>query len=116
MNATVYIEALKQTGSELADQFDRSALAVGLTQQVKSLKAILIKPNLTFPVYKEGVTTRAEFVRELVRTLLRIKPNLKIFIGEGEGGYNSFSMSDAMRRMGFAEICRANNLQGTLHR
>ena len=104
MKPTVYIERLEPTELEVAAQFDRSLVAIGLAERVESLKTVLIKPNLTYPVYKEGVTTRPEFVRHLVGALLRAKRNLKIFIGEGEGGYNSFSMSEAMRRIGFADI------------
>jgi uncharacterized protein (DUF362 family) len=102
----VYLDALKATDDELARQFDDAALRIGLTERAKSLKTVFIKPNLTYPVYKKGVTTRVDFIRELVRTLLRVNRNLKIFIGEGEGGYNSFSMSDAMHKMGFTNIAR----------
>src|SRR5262249_34423442 len=65
-----------------------------------------IKPNLTFSSYKKGVTTRAEFVESLVILINRINPGIKIIIGEGEGGYNSFSMSEAMRVMGFNDIAK----------
>jgi uncharacterized protein (DUF362 family) len=104
MKSRVYVDALKRTDVELARQFDDAALAIGLTERVRTVKTLFIKPNLTYPVYKKGVTTRVEFVRALTEALLRANPRLKIFIGEGEGGYNSFSMSDAMHTMGFSRI------------
>jgi len=51
-----------------------------------------------------GVTTQRDFVSALVAALRNINLTTKIYIGEGEGGYNSFSMTDAMRSMGFYEI------------
>ena len=66
-----------------------------------SARAILIKPNLTYPTYKKGVTTRIEFIREVVGTLKDLNKNVKIYIGEGEGGYHSFSMDEAFKTMGF---------------
>ena len=104
MKAKVYLDTLKQSDVELAHQFDGAVSAIGLAERAKSIKTIFIKPNLTYPVYKKGVTTRVEFVRALAEALLRSNPKLKIFIGEGEGGYNSFSMSDAMHTMGFSRI------------
>ncbi len=67
-------------------------------------KAIFIKPNLTYPVYKKGVTTRKEFVESLVAALREINSETKIYIGEGEGGYNSFSMTEAFKNMGYFEL------------
>ncbi len=104
MIATVYADRLAQTQTGLSAQFDTAANTIGLVQQAREARVVLIKPNLTFPSYKAGVTTQASFVEELVQLLLRINPTLKILIGEGEGGYNSFSMSDAMTTMGFDQL------------
>lgn len=104
MNPTVYVDQLQLAADGLTRQFDDAANSIGLVKQVQDARVVFIKPNLTFPSYKEGVTTRMGFVEELVRLLLRIKPGLKILIGEGEGGYNSFSMSNAMTAMGFDQI------------
>ena len=106
MKATVYIDSLKQSDLDISHQFDRSMTAIGLTERAKSLRTVFIKPNLTYPVYKKGVTTRVEFVRALTEALLRVNPKLKVFIGEGEGGYNSYSMSAAMGAMGFTNIAK----------
>lgn len=102
MNPTVFVDGLAAAG--LTKQFNDAADSIGLVRQAQDARVVFIKPNLTFPSYKMGVTTRVEFVEELVRLLLRINPRLKILIGEGEGGYNSFSMSDAMTAMGFDQI------------
>ncbi|HEX9658089.1 MAG TPA: DUF362 domain-containing protein [Bacteroidota bacterium] len=110
MNPIVYIDRLdlKPDGR----QFDAAAHAIELGPAVHAARAVFIKPNLTYPYYKKGVTTRAESVEEIVKMLLRINRKLKIFVGEGEGGYNSFSMSKAMSDMGFDDIAvRHSNVE-----
>ena len=88
----------------LPAQISNATDRIGLEKDTKSAQAILIKPNLTYPVFKKGVTTRVEFVKALVSVLTKINPALKIYIGEGEGGYNSFSMTEAFKNMGFFEL------------
>jgi uncharacterized protein (DUF362 family) len=91
---------LENLGSQVASTFS----PLGLTNDFNNAKSIFIKPNLTYPKYKEGVTTRKEFVEQLVAALRMINSTTKIYIGEGEGGYNSFSMTDAMKTMGYYEL------------
>jgi uncharacterized protein (DUF362 family) len=100
----VIIDKLHDKRSDLKRQFLDAFESMGLPSAFNKARAIFIKPNLTYPKYKEGVTTRCEFVSCLVESLREINQTTRIYIGEGEGGYNSFSMSDAMRSMGFFEI------------
>jgi len=86
--------------TQLAESFG----PLGVPEQFAKAKAVFIKPNLTYPTYKEGVTTRVEFVEALVAALREINETTKIYVGEGEGGYNSFSMTDAMRSMGYFDL------------
>ena len=104
MSYVVLLEKLEQNSESLEDKFSRSFASLSLPDDFEKAKAIFIKPNLTYPCYKEGVSTRKEFVESLVAALRRIDGRTKIYIGEGEGGYNSFSMSDAMQSMGYYDI------------
>lgn len=88
------------------EQFINSIKIISLDKDFEKAKSVFIKPNLTNPTYKKGVTTRKEFVEALVAALRQINQTTKIYIGEGEGGYSSFSMTEAMRDMGFYEIAR----------
>jgi len=88
------------------EQFNNSIKAISFSEVFAKANAVFIKPNLTYPHYKEGVTTRMEFIDSLVEALRQINSTTKIYIGEGEGGYNSFSMTEAMREMGFFEIAK----------
>jgi uncharacterized protein (DUF362 family) len=104
MKSTIYIDTLKLSEKEFASQMRDAIIAIGLDQRIQTAKAILIKPNLTYPSYKKGVTTRIEFVECLAVALSKINTSTKIYIGEGEGGYNSFSMTNGMRIMGYYEF------------
>ncbi len=104
MNARVYVEKLQDAPESLRKQFDKALQVIGLAERARSLRSVFLKPNLTYPVYKKGVTTRVEFVRELVAALLRVNDTLKVVIGEGDGGYNSFSMSSALEAMGYTAL------------
>ena len=92
----------------LSAQLSHSFSDLGLIKSFKEAKAVFIKPNLTHPHFKAGVTTRRDFVASLVAALRNVNTTTKIYIGEGEGGYNSFSMTDAMQNMGFFEIADNN--------
>ncbi len=105
----MYIDRLTQTSEVMEQQFSKSFELISLVDDFKRAKSIFIKPNLTYPTYKKGVTTRKDFVEGLVTALRQINSTTKIFIGEGEGGYNSFSMTDAMRVMGFYDIAEKHS-------
>lgn len=104
MNPVVVVDKLASDPQSLEDQFRRSFEKIDLIDDFKKAKAVFIKPNLTYPTYKKGVTTRKEFIEVLVSALRKINSTTTIYIGEGEGGYNSFSMTDSMREMGFVDI------------
>jgi uncharacterized protein (DUF362 family) len=61
--------------------------------------SIFLKPNLTYPSHKPGVTTTPAFVDALL-SVLRDLGVERITVGEGEGGYNAFSMSEAFSAHG----------------
>jgi uncharacterized protein (DUF362 family) len=104
MSPSVVIQKLASDFVQLSKQFEESFRLFDLMDGFAKSKAIMIKPNLTYPSYKQGVTTRMEFVECLVAGLRKINTFTKIYIGEGEAGYNSFSMSDGMRAMRYYEI------------
>lgn len=106
MIPVVFIQKLAQKSQSLEHQFMSSFESLSLNDDFERANAIFIKPNLTYPTYKKGVTTRKEFIEILIAALRQISSTTKIYVGEGEGGYNSFSMTDAMRGMGFFDIVK----------
>lgn len=102
--AIVVVNPLSLSTKGLEREITDACTSISLVEHVKSANTVFIKPNLTYQLYKEGVTTSAEFIRSLVIVLSHINPGLRICIGEGEGGYNSYSMTEAFETMGFFEI------------
>lgn len=74
-----------------------------LDEEFLNAKSIFTKPNPTYPYYKRGVTTSKLFIEGLVKELRQMNNSKNIYIGEGEAGYNSFSMTNALKTMGFLE-------------
>lgn len=104
MHPTIVIERLSNDFNKIISQFKQSFQSLSVLDDFNCAKAIFIKPNLTYPVYKKGVTTRVDFVKALLNVFTEFNHGLKIYIGEGEGGYNSFSMTEAFKSMGFYEL------------
>jgi len=104
MKPIVSVGKVAQNSKNLEKQFLKSFELFSIVDDFNKAKAIFIKPNLTYPKYKEGVTTRIEFIEGLVASLRQINSTTRIYIGEGEGGYSSFSMTEAMQTMGFYEL------------
>lgn len=101
MSFTVLTEGMMPDGPRLDDQIQAAVSRLGLDRRFSQAQAVFIKPNLTYDRYKEGVTTRIEFVEAIVRCLRAISGKTKIYIGESEGGSQAFSMTKAMEVMGF---------------
>ena len=101
---TVVVEPLKDDSERLTKQIIKASQEIGLDSEARSVRKVFIKPNLTYPEYKQGVTTRRELVSALIAALVLMNPELNIYVGEGEGGYNSFSMDDAFAKMGYAKL------------
>ncbi|HEV2069309.1 MAG TPA: DUF362 domain-containing protein [Acidimicrobiales bacterium] len=74
-------------GAHLAHSIGATLEAIGGPQT----GAVFVKPNFTYPFEKPGVTTTRAFLVALVEALVD-RGVERICIGEGEGGYNAFSM------------------------
>jgi len=104
METIVFVEEIAQDSKNLKEQFLRSFNSLSIIDDFNKANAIFIKPNLTYPKFKKGVTTRVEYIENLVAALRQMNNSTKIYIGEGEGGYNSFLMTEALQSMGFYEL------------
>lgn len=90
-NRAVYVAESKRG---LADAIKETLKGSGLLDLV-SVKAsrIALKPNLTYPFYKQGVTTSPQFIREVVKLLVAYTPHVAIV--ESDGGYGAWSADEA---------------------
>ncbi len=70
---------------------------------------VFVKPNFTFPYYKEGVTTSPEFLKCLLE-LLKSKADT-VILGESDGGNHSFKAEEAFQGHNMYEICKETGVE-----
>jgi uncharacterized protein (DUF362 family) len=66
---------------------------------------VAVKPNLTFPRHRPGVTTSPEVLRAVVALLVEQKN--QVFVVESDGGYGAWDCERALRGHGVHELCAA---------
>ena len=82
----------EQYGAPIAEGLRWLGGATGLAPGVR----VSIKPNLTYPRFREGVMTSPDAVEALVRELKRTTDRITICESDS-GGYNRFSMDEVFR-------------------
>ncbi len=90
--------------SDLEQDLRKSLDFVGWTDMIRSDSRVFIKPNLTYPYYKEGVTTNPVVLRALCG-ILRDRCE-QVVIGESDGANRSFTADEALKGHGVDKICR----------
>ena len=77
--------------------------------QVKTDSTVFVKPNFTFPYFKEGITTRPELLKDLLEILKDRAAS--VIVGESDGGNHSFSADVAFKGHNMHEICRETGVE-----
>jgi uncharacterized protein (DUF362 family) len=91
----IFLERLGDYETVIRQGFDW----IGMKNKLKAGGTVFIKPNLTFPVYRQGVMTNPACVEAVVRVLKDYTD--KIIVGESDsGGYNRFDISAVMEKTG----------------
>lgn len=103
----VFIEKLT---SDYLQHIQEGLSYLDIASKVKPGDSIFIKPNLTFPYYKEGVTTTPECIEQLVIALKDYSSNITIGEADG-GGYNRFSMESVFEGMQIHAIAKRHNVK-----
>ena len=98
-----YYSAYISKISDLKGSLLKSLEFVEWKAEVKSDSTVFIKPNFTYPYYKEGITTSPELLRELLK-ILKDRAD-RVIVGESNGGNNSFTPDDAFKGHQMYEIC-----------
>lgn len=68
-------------------------------------RRVAVKPNLTFPTHRPGVTTSPDVLRAVVARL--VERSNQVFVVESDGGYGAWDCERALRGHGVHEICAA---------
>lgn len=83
---------------------------VHLGQKLKWGDTVCVKPNLTFPTYREGVMTNPRALEALVVHLKSFTDKIIICEADG-GGYNRFSMDEVFRKTGIADFAKRHGVR-----
>src|SRR5260370_23360043 len=76
---------------------------IDLRANLKPGGTVFIKPNLTFPVFRQGVMTNPACVESMVRVLKDYTD--RIIVGEADsGGYNRFDINAVLEKTGIRAL------------
>jgi len=95
-----YITKIRDLKQDISD----SLSFIRWEEHVKNDDTVFVKPNFTYPFYKEGITTNPAFLRSLLE-LLKDRAS-RVIVGESDGGNHSFTADQAFKGHGMHEICR----------
>ena len=90
--------------TDLKEDIKKSLEFIKWKDRVKSDSTVFIKPNFTYPFYKEGITTSPNLIKFFLEILKDRADN--VILGESNGGNHSFTADDAFNGHGMPEICR----------
>jgi len=90
--------------TNLKDDLLRGLEFINWREKVKKDSRVFIKPNFTFPYYKEGITTNPELLKNLLE-IIKDRAD-KVIVGESDGGNHSFSADDAFKGHEMHKICK----------
>jgi len=82
---------------------------IGWNSLINKRSRVFVKPNFTFPWYKEGITTSPELLRCLLE-LLRSKTD-SVILGESDGGNHSFTADQAFDGHNILQICSETGVE-----
>jgi len=68
-------------------------------------RRVAVKPNLTFPFHRPGVTTTPAVLRQVVAAL--VERGNQVFVVESDGGYGAWDCERALRGHDVHEMCAA---------
>lgn len=97
---SAYISKIEDLERDIYKSFE----FINWKKYINKDSTVFIKPNFTFPFYKEGITTNPHLLKVLL-TLIKDRAD-NVIIGESGGGNNCFSADDTYKGHNMQEICR----------
>jgi uncharacterized protein (DUF362 family) len=100
--------AIESSDGGLRDAVRAVSARIGLSGSAG--RSVFLKPNFTYPFPKEGVTTSRAFIEAVVVHLRELGVE-RVCLGEGEGGYNAFSMDETFVAFGLDDLTARYGLE-----
>lgn len=98
---------LDRIGDDLTGQMDAALQFIGWQNTVRPDSTVFVKPNLTWPDPKPGVTTSPAFLDALLAVLT--SRTSRIYVGESDGG--TFPAEEAFAKHGLPELVKRHGAQ-----
>lgn len=95
---------LHKSGGKLEDVVHLALKEAGILERISSNTRVALKPNLTYPYYKPGVTTSPEVIRATVKAIRDYTTNISIV--ETDGGYGAWKAEAAFEGHGLFKIAK----------
>lgn len=93
---------MKKIEGNLRDTIRQALAECGILSRLSDTDRIALKPNLTYPYYKKGVTTSPAVIREVVHILSEYTPHIAIV--ETDGGYGAWAATEAFEGHGLYDL------------
>jgi len=97
------VSVQKSTG-RLAEAVAKALDDAGLLKRLDSSSRIALKPNFTYPYFKEGVTTSPNAIRETVKVLRDYTSHIALV--ETDGGYGAWLANEAFSGHGVNDLAK----------
>jgi uncharacterized protein (DUF362 family) len=94
--------ALSAIGPRLDEAIRGALQRIGLLDRLTPESRIALKPNLTYPYHRAGITTSPQVMRETVRVLRDYSQHIAIV--ETDGGYGAWRAAEAFAGHGLYEL------------
>jgi uncharacterized protein (DUF362 family) len=95
--------------TDLKKDVKKSLEFIKWKNRVKSDSTVFIKPNFTYPYYKEGVTTSPNLIKCFLE-ILKDRADT-VILGESDGGNHSFTADDAFKGHNMPDICKETGVE-----
>jgi len=90
--------------SNLHDDITNSFEFIQWKDSIRNDSTVFIKPNFTYPFFKEGITTNPLVLKEILG-ILKDRAE-RVIVGESNGGNHSFTADQAFNGHRMSEICK----------
>ena len=108
-NSIIQRAYVAKAGDDLADTLEKGLNSINWDSRLDKKSTVFIKPNFTFPHYKEGITTTPKLLQALLSILKEGAG--RIIVGESDGGNHSFQAEESFRGHDMHRICKDNSAE-----